>query len=150
MATINLDSFFSAARTGDITTLKKYLDNGVDIHSCDDLALKSARETGQTEAVIFLLENGANLYVLDDDSILRYSSLRGDSYSFNQTLKNGNCSQEAKLYSMYNAIFCGHDEIAKSLLDDGTLLTENDGAILRVLKFCKHNKILALFKDYLR
>lgn len=149
MATIDLNFFFSAARTGDITALKNFLDDGIDIHLYDDLALRSARETGQTEAVIFLLENGANLYALDDDAALRYSSLRGDSYSFNKILKNGNCSQEAKLYSMYNAIFCGHDEIVKSLLDDEVLLTKNSGAILRVLKFCKHDKVLALFKEYL-
>lgn len=149
MATIDLNFFFSAARTGDITTLKNFLDDGIDIHLYNDLALRLARETGQTEAVIFLLENGANLYVLDDDAALRYSSLRGDSCSFNQTLKNGNCSQEAKLYSMYNAIFCGHDEIVKSLLDDGISAAENNGAILRVLKFCKHDKVLALFKEYL-
>ena len=150
MGTIDINFFLSAARTGNINKLKISLDNGIDIHYCDDLALRCAKESGQIEAVIFLLENGANIYVLDDNSALRYSSLRGDIETINYLRKKGTCSHEAKLYSTYSAILCGYDEIVSLFLQDDISPTENDGAILKVLKLCKYDKVVALFKDYLK
>lgn len=150
MAIIDFNYFFSAARIGDIKALNRCLNCGIDIHSCNDLALRSAKESGQNEAVIFLLENGANINVLDDDSALRYSSLRGDSQTVKRLLDKGLCSQEAKVYATYNAIFCGHAEIVALLLNHGVDPLANNGAILRVLKFCKYDKVIALFEDYLK
>ena len=150
MTIINLNPFFSAARIGDIKILQYYLNHHIDIHLYNDLALRTAKESGQTEAVIFLLENGANINVLDDDSALRYSSLRGDYQSVKQLLVKGLCSEEAKLYATYNAIFYGYDKIIEILLNNGVNPTANNGAILRVLKLCKYDNIIALFKDYLK
>ena len=150
MGTININFFVSAARSGNIFKLKISLDSGFDIHYDNDLALRSAKECGQTEAVIFLLDNGANIYALDDDAALRYSSLRGDIQTVNHLREKGSCSHEAKIYATYSAILSGHEDIVSSLLQDDISPTENDGAILKVLKFCKHEKVIALFKDYLK
>ena len=150
MGAIDINSFLSAAQNGNIYILKNSLDNGFDIHYCNDLALRCAKKNGQTEVVIFLLENGANIYALDDDSALRYSSLRGDIKTINYLLQKGSCSHEAKVYATYNAILCGYDEIVALFLEDDISPLENDGAILKVLKLCKYDKVITLFKDYLK
>jgi len=115
---------------------------------CNDLALRFAKENAQTEAVIFLLENGANIYALDDSEI-RLASSKGDTEKVKQLLEKGTCSQEAKLYATYNGILYGHEEIVK-LLKNYISPLENNGAILKVLSLCKYEKVIALFKDYLK
>lgn len=147
MATIDLNSFLSAARTGDISTLRNCLENGVDIHLCNDLALRYAKENAQTEAVIFLLENGANIYVLDDVE-LRLASSNGDAEKVKHLLEKGTCSQDAIIYATYNGILYGHEEIVK-LLKNYVSPLANDGAILKVLSLCRYEKIIELFEDYL-
>ena len=52
MAVKNLDTFFTAAREGNIKQLKYYLNTGVDIHSNDDLALRLAIENKKIDNII--------------------------------------------------------------------------------------------------
>ena len=61
MATMDLNFFFAAAHNGDIIVLKKCLDQGIDIHSCDDLALRIVTKSNHTNAILFLLSRGANM-----------------------------------------------------------------------------------------
>ena len=147
MTSIDFNFFCSAARTGDIAALEHCLNCGIDIHLCNDLALRYAEENGQTEAVIFLRQHGANIHVLDDISI-RKASLEGDIQTVEKLLKKGFCSEEAKLYAMYNAMLCGYDEIVKLLFKND--ISPDNEAVLRVLKICKHDKVIALFEDYLK
>ena len=149
MTTINLSNFFLAAQTGNIDVLKFCLENGIDIHSHNDLALRKAKENGQVETVIFLLKNGANINVFCNDDKLRFSSAIGDYKTVNELLQKNSCSRNAKTYAMYNAIFYGHTSITKLLLDNGVSPTDNNGAILKVLKLCKSDEIIALFEEYL-
>lgn len=148
MANIDLEVFFMAARQGNIKCLKYCLDNGVDIHSANDFALRIAAENGEMEVVKFLLENGANIHVLDD-CLLRLASLNGKAKTVINLLEYGSCSYEAKLYAMFNAILYGHIDIVKLLLQNGVSHTDNNGAVLKVVKMCKHNDIIALFENYL-
>ena len=147
MANIDLNSFLSAAQTGNIATLKNCLEHGIDIHLCDDLALRYARENNQTEAVNFLLANGANKFILDDVDLRLYSS-KGNSEKVMQLLKKGTCSQEAITYAIYNGILYNHEEIVRILKDYVSPLAD-DGAILRVLSLCKNEKIIVLFEEFL-
>lgn len=87
---------------------------------------------------------------INPDETLRNSSLYGATQTVKDLLDKNACSEQAKLYAMYNAILLGYDEIVKLLLDNDVSPTANDGAVLRVLKFCKHDKVIALFKDYLK
>jgi len=148
MTTTDLSNFFLAAQNGDIFILKKCLNNGIDIHSCDDLALRLAVKENHTKTIVFLLTHGANAQAVYDASI-RKASLRGDVQTLKSLLKNNSCSQEAKIYAMYNAIFSRNGEIIKLLLQNGVSPTDNNGAILKVVKICDDDKINDLFKEYL-
>ena len=148
MATIDLEVFFMAARQGNIKCLKYCLDNGVDIHSANDFALRIAAANGKMEVVKFLLENGANIHALDD-CLLGLASINGKLQTVINLLEYGSCSYEAKLYAMYNAILYGHIDIVKVLLIKDVSPYDNDGAVLKVVKMCKYDDILELFENYL-
>lgn len=149
MATIDLNIFFSAAHNGDIFILKKCLDSGIDIHSCDDLALRLATKENHTKAIILLLSRGANIQAVFDAE-LRRSSLEGEIETVTMLLEDNSCSEEAKIYAMYNAIFGRHEEIIKLLLQNGVSPTANNGAVLNVVKLCDNDQINALFENYLK
>ena len=149
MTTDDLNFFFLAAQNGDIFILKKYLNNGIDIHACDDLALRLAIKENHSKAIVFLITHGANIQAIYDAS-LRKASLSGDIQTLKSLLKNNSCSQEAKTYAMYNAIFMRNQEVIKLLLQNGVSPTANDGAILNVVKLCNDSKIRHLFREYLK
>lgn len=147
METNDLNFFLAAAYNGDIFILKKCLNNGIDIHSCNDLALRLAVKANKSKAIIFLLTNGANIQAVYDDA-LRRSSLKGEVETVKTLLKNNFCSNEAKLYAMFNAIFSRNEQIIKLLLQNGVSPTAHNEAVLNVVKLCKDDKIAALFEDY--
>ena len=148
MADIDLSIFFAAAYNGDIFILKKSLDNGIDIHSCDDLALRIVTKANHTKAILFLLSRGANIQAVYDEE-LRRASLEGKVKTVKVLLEEYSCSQEAKIYAMYNAIFGRHEEIIKLLLQNGVSPTENNEAVLNVVKLCNDDIINKLFENYL-
>jgi len=148
MASIDLDIFFSAANNGDIFILKKCLDDGIDVHSCDDLALRLAAKRNHTKAIVFLLSQGADIQAVFDAE-LRYSSLEGDVEKVKMILENYSCSEKAKTYAMYNAIFGRHEEIVDLLLQNGVSPTANNGAVLNVVKLCNNEQVNKWFEDYL-
>ena len=148
MATFDLNFFFLAACNGDVFILKKHLDAGIDIHSCDDLALRLATKANHTKAIIFLLSRGANIQAVYDAELRRYS-VEGNTQAVKILLEDYSCSQEAKIYAMYNAIFCRHEDIIKLLLQNGVSPTANNNAVLNVAKYSNNDKIIALFENYL-
>lgn len=147
MTTSDLTFFFSAARNGDIFTLKKCINDGIDIHSYNDLALRLAVKANQQKSIIFLLTHGANINAVYDDA-LRQFSLEGNFELVKALLDTNTCSQDAKVYAMFNAIFNRNEDIVNLLLQNGVLPTANNNAVLNVVKLCKDEKIIALFENY--
>ena len=148
MTTNDLNFFFAAAHNGDVFILKKCLDSGIDVHSCNDLALRLATKGNHSQAILLLLSRGAYAQAVYDDELRRYS-IEGNSEAIRILLQEYSCSEEAKAYAMYNAIFCRHENIIKLLLKNGVSPTANNNAILNVAKFSRDAKIIALFEDYL-
>ena len=149
MTSIDLNIFFSAANNGDVFILKKCLDDGIDIHSFGDLALRLAAQKNHRKAIVFLLTRGANIQAVYDEE-LRRASLNGEIEKIKLLLEDYSCSQEAKILAMYNAIFGRHLDIIKLLLQNGVSPTANNGALLNVVKLCNNDSINALFEDYLK
>lgn len=149
MTTDDLTFFFLAAQNGDIFVLKKCLNNGIDIHSNNDLALRLAVKENHAKAIVFLLTRGANAQAVYNSS-LQEASLVGDIQTVKSLLRDNLCSEEAKIYAMYNAIFTKNEEIIKLLLQNGVSPTANNKAVLNVVKLCNNSKINDLFKEYLK
>lgn len=58
------EAFFTSCRTGDIATVKSFLESGVSVHARDskgNTGLIIASGRGQLEVVRILLANGANI-----------------------------------------------------------------------------------------
>lgn len=143
MANMDLNIFLLAARNGDIFVMKKHLDNGIDIHVFDDLALRLTVKFNHSKATIFLLARGANINAVYDAE-LRDAALKGETDKVKLLLEEYPCSDDAKLYAMYNAIFGRHEDIINLLLPFA-----HNQAVLNVVKFCNNDKVNALFKEYL-
>ena len=148
MTNIDLKIFFSAAYNGDIFILKKCLDDGIDIHACNDLALRLASKSKHQIAIDFLLARGANIQAIYDAE-LRQAALEGDIETVSKIFKQFSCSEIAKIYAMYNAIFGRHENIVEFLLKNGVSPTANNGAILNVVKLCNDDKVNKWFENYL-
>ena len=120
---------------------KEYNSQNLDLPDEQDFKMKV--ENNQAKAVIFLLNNGANINAVNDFT-LRRASLEGDIQTVSFLLESNSCSQEALLYAMYNAIFSRHEDIIKLLLPFA-----HNGAVLNVVKLCNDEKLSTLFKNYL-
>lgn len=84
-----------------------------------------------------------------DDLALRSYAMQGDVNNLKMLLKNGSCSNLAKLYAMFNGILYCHANIVTAMLEAGVIPTSSsDDPILRVLKLCKDPTIIALFDKY--
>jgi ankyrin repeat protein len=76
-------TFFYACKTRDLKEIKRYIEegkdihaNGVNIHALDDYALCNASSNGHLELVKILLEAGANVHA-KDDAALRWAYENG-------------------------------------------------------------------------
>ena len=142
MANMDLNFFLLAARNGDIFVMKKHLDAGIDIHAFDDLALRLTVKFNHSKATTFLLARGANIHAVYDAE-LRDAALKGETDKVKILLEDYPCSDDAKLYAMYNAIFGRHEDVINLLLP----FAHNE-AVLNVVKFCNDDKVSALFEKY--
>ena len=124
MKTSKLYFFLWAAYSGDIFSLKKYLDDGIDIHSCHDLALRLAVKSNQLKSIIFLLTNGANINAIYDDALCQFS-LEGDVHLVESLLNHNTCSEKAKNFALLNAISNKHENIINLLQQNGVSLFED-------------------------
>ena len=148
MANEDLRFFFLAAHNGDIFILKKCLNSGIDVHSCDDMALRLAVKANQHKAIAFLISHGASIHAVHDEA-LRGATLRDDTEAVKSLLANDNCSEDGKIFAMYNAIFWKNEEIIRLLLENGVSPTANNNAVLNVARFCGDSKVMAIFENYL-
>ena len=58
-----------SAESGDLDQVKLLLENGANIHSHDDAALRWTSWNGHLEVVKFLIENGADVHAWDDAAL---------------------------------------------------------------------------------
>ena len=84
-----------------------------------------------------------------EDAAIRSYAAQGDVQNLKELLKNGTCSDLAKLYAMFNGILYCHANIVTAMLEAGiTPTSSSDDPILRVLKLCNDPTIIALFDEY--
>ena len=76
------------ARKGYDEIVRSALQDGADIHTWDDFALRVAAEKGHTETVKLLLERGAKIHVLDD-APLRFAARSGHTGTVKLLLEHG-------------------------------------------------------------
>ena len=58
-----------AVENGNLYKVKEYLNQGADIHACDDYALRSAALTGHLDVMKYLVEQGADIHARNDEAL---------------------------------------------------------------------------------
>ncbi len=85
-----------AAENGNLQKVKRYLDEGDDIHYQDDYALRWAAFYDHLEVVELLLDRGADIYA-GENNALRYAAYNGHLKIVRLLLDNG-ADKSAKNY----------------------------------------------------
>ncbi len=123
-----------ASRNGHLEVVKYIIEQGADIHIDDDEALKLASR-GHLDVVKYLLEQGADIHIDDDFPLIEASA-----YGYLEVVKYL-VSQGANIHAqdddaMIIAIIRGHLEIVKYLVSQGANIhAQNDAA----MGWAKHN-----------
>jgi ankyrin repeat protein len=69
-------NLINAVIEGNLDKIKKFVEQGADIHAYKNCALRWASEEGHLDVVKFLVEQGADIHA-DDDYTIRVASLYG-------------------------------------------------------------------------
>ena len=62
-------ALIEAVKQNNYSEVERLLQSGVDVHVCDDGALRWASENGHLEVVKLLLQHGANVHAYDDRAL---------------------------------------------------------------------------------
>jgi hypothetical protein len=115
----SLDTAFRwSSYWGYLEVIKYLVENGADIHSCDDYALGCASYFGRLEVVKYLIDNGANIHG-NDDASLRCASSNGHLEVVKFLLENGADIHANDDYSLNYASYNGHLEVVEYLAKHG-------------------------------
>ncbi len=127
--------FWRAASDGNFEIVEYLLSKGVDVHICDDLALRMAVEYGHLRIVSFLLKNGASVNEISEE--LFDVALRNDFLDIAILLiQNGKCFLQYLPFDEYlpivkfmaeNRLLSAEDELflLESAVREEQLLIEN-------------------------
>lgn len=116
-------------KINDINTIKYLVENGADIHTCDDYALLLSSEYGYLEVVKYLIELGANIHALNEQALhlsAQYGYLKVVKYLLNQ----GADIHALVDHALRAAANYGHLEVVKYLVENGAdIHAMNDEAL---------------------
>ena len=113
----------TASEIGDIETLRRILDLGVDIEGTD-IGIDKAIEGGHPEVIQFLLDRGAILENNSDTLFSLSQASKKGYYEVVQFVLDRGISVERDIMNATSAIANGHLEILQLLLDRGTVIIE--------------------------
>ena len=113
----------------DVNTIKYLVENGADIHTCDDIALCLYAKNGHLEVVKYLVENGANIHA-HEEAALRWSADKGHLEVVKYLVKHGADVHADDDFALCFAAAQGHLEVVKYLVENGANIHACDEAAL--------------------
>ena len=114
----------------EVNTVKYLIENGADIHTCDDSALCWFAEYGNLEVVKYLVEQGANIHA-DNDEALRWAAEDGHLEVVKYLVENGANIHAWDDYALQLSAEYGHLEVVKYLVENGADIHVNNDYALR-------------------
>ena len=145
-ATIDLmEDFVSACRGGELAKVEKLLRNSdVDVNEevgeYEVTALHFAAENGHVDVVIVLLDNGADVNIVDayNATALHYTAENGHVDVAKTLIQNGadvNAADFEKLTALHHTAEYAHIDVAKVLIQNGAELNAVNGNKRTALHF---------------
>ncbi|XP_019636860.1 PREDICTED: death-associated protein kinase 1-like [Branchiostoma belcheri] len=153
---MDLDTFYTAVQKGDVQTVRRGLDAGVDLRAqrrwSNRTALHVASEHGRTEVAALLIEHGADLKAGDDDdqTSLHVASRYGQTEVAALLIEHGADLEARDGYQdtpLHEAALGGHTGTCELLIRHGADVTaRNEGQYtpLHLAAFCGHTGTCAL------
>lgn len=92
------DLLIDMAKTGNTEAVKYALDHGADVHAYDNYALRYASSYGHTETVKLLLNHGANVNAYDNCA-LKWASQNDQTETVKLLLDHGADAEVLKSYN---------------------------------------------------
>jgi hypothetical protein len=118
-----------ASEHGSVELVKYALEQGADIHTFDDDALRVTSYNGHLEVVKYLVEHGADIHTFDDDA-LRVTSYNGHLEVVKYLVEQGANIHAENDWALRYASEYGHYEIVKYLVEKGANIhAKNDYAL---------------------
>ena len=115
----NLDKLFiDAIKNNNIKCAEKIFENGANINTDNDKALRMSSKNGYIDIVKYLVEKGANIHA-DDNYALRMSSENGHIDIVKFLVLNGANIHAKDDYALRKSSQNGHIEVVKYLVEKG-------------------------------
>ena len=143
------EKLIKSARYEVLWLVKDALEQGANVHTNDDLALRLASNNGHTEVIKLLLDAGADVHAWDDWA-LRWASEYGHIEVVKLLLDAGANVHALNDYALQNASYNGHIEIVKLLLDAGANVHANKDIALRWASEYGHIEVVKLLKQHMK
>lgn len=140
----------NAAIKGNLDEVMEVIENGVDIHVENDVALKWAVFNENVDMVKYLVENGANIHA-DDDYALRWTAQNGCIEIVKFLVENGANVHAGNNYALRWAAGKGYIDVVKYLIENGANVYADDidgDSILRWAADYEHLDIVEYLKQF--
>jgi len=138
-----------SASNGYIDVVKFLVQNGADIHADNDYALRWSTSNGYIDVVKFLVQNGADIHA-NDDLALRWSASIGHIDVVKFLIENGADIHAWDDYALRYSAYHGHIEVVKFLVQNGADIHADNDWALRWFVENGHTEIVEYLKEKMK
>ena len=132
-----------------ITTkvIERLIQEGADVHACEDVALKWASADGHFEVIKLLLRHGVDVHA-QKDVALRWASNNGHLEVVKLLFEHGADVHASKDEAFRWASRNGHLEVVKLLLEHGANVHAQKDVALRWAIMNEHTEVVKLLEEW--
>ena len=127
--------------------VERLIQEGADVHTQKDKALRWASNNGHLEVVKLLLEHGADIHACEEET-LRWASRNGLLEVVKLLLENGADVHAQEDYALRLASYGGHLEIVKLLLEHGADVHALKDEAFRWAIMTRHLEIVNFLEEW--
>ena len=137
--------FYNCVDGGPMASIKKYLDDGANIHFDNDFGIVAAVECNRLDLVDFLMARGADIHARDH-ACIRHASRSGNFPMVKKLVEHGANFRTHNDFALYFALIHSRMELASYLMDLGCEYRPswNDRLEPETLQFVQDYKPLAI------
>ena len=128
-----------------IKVIERLIQEGAEVHACEDKAFRWASINGHLEIVKLLLEHGVDVHACEDEAF-RWTSENGHIKVVKLLLEHGADVHASKDEAFRWASRNGHLEVVKLLLEHGADVHAQENEALRLASYNGHLGVVKLLK----
>ena len=130
-----------------VEVVERLIQEGADVHACEDVALKWASADGHFEVIKLLLRHGVDVHA-QKDVALRWASNNGHLEVVKLLFEHGADVHAYKDVALRWASRNGHTKVVKLLLERGADVPASKNEALRLASYNGHIKVVKLLEEW--